>query len=645
MHSRLEKLLGSAVRATLQQRRFLLRIAHLPLFALAFILSFELRFDFSLPPEELRVLIASIGWVILLKMAAFQLWGSFHGWWRYVTFSDLAVLLRATTISTLAIVVVDYFMIHAYQIPRVVVLLDWISTMLIVGGTRSSCRLVREQFWPMMISRGGRRAFLIGFNPSLAGLVHHLHQHPRLDYQIVGFFTDNSFDHGSSFGGIPILGNIRVAVGMASQYEVTDLLVASEEINGRQLRKLLEEARHAKLGVHMIPKLDDMIHGAARVPVREVDINDLLRRDPVQLDAALIGGMIRDRTIAVTGAGGSIGSEICRQLLQHDPRRLVLIERAENSLFHLERELSAIAGEVHLIPAVADVRDKNRLAQIFAQYRPELVFHAAAHKHVPMMEFNVGEAIANNVLGTRNVVEIADEFGAERCVLISTDKAVNPTSVMGLTKQFAERFAQAYSENSETKFVVVRFGNVLGSNGSVVPMFREQIQRGGPVTVTHKDMRRFFMTIPEASQLVLQSAAMGKGGEIFVLDMGQQIRIYDLALDLIRLSGFTEDDIEIQFTGIRPGEKLFEELSVDSEQLLDTQHAKVQMAYQRSASLDEIKAMVDLLESLIYAPEDQIRAKLCELAPDYRPSSVGDEGSSPTLISQASVSETAVQSN
>ena len=351
--------------------------------------------------------------------------------------------------------------------------------------------------------------------------------------------------------------------------------------------------------------------------IRDVDINDLLRREPVQLNSDAISNLIAGRIVMVTGAGGSIGSEICRQVLKFRPKMLLLVEQAENSLFLVEQEFRALRTESVVIPYIADITDKARMNQIFGEHRPSIVFHAAAHKHVPMMEYNPGEAIKNNILGTRQLAELAEEHGVQEFVMISTDKAVNPTSIMGVSKQLAERFVHAFSEVASTKFVVVRFGNVLGSAGSVVPIFQEQIRRGGPVTVTHPDIERFFMTIPEASQLVLQAAAMGKGGEIFVLDMGEPVGIVDLARDLVRLSGLKPDDIDIVFTGLRPGEKLYEELYFDDEEMQPTPHPKLFVAYHRPYTLADVQKAIGAVSALMHEAPDVLRLKIKELVAEY----------------------------
>jgi FlaA1/EpsC-like NDP-sugar epimerase len=381
----------------------------------------------------------------------------------------------------------------------------------------------------------------------------------------------------------------------------------------------MNECQKSGLTLKIIPPIEEVLRGGSHIPARDIDITDLLRRTPVELDDASIGELLSDRRVMVTGAGGSIGSEICRQVLRFNPAELILVGRGENRLFHIDMELRESYPSTRQHVLVGDVTDRVRMGQIFETYRPEIVFHAAAHKHVPMMENNAGEAVKNNVLGTKCVADLADEYDVKVFVLISTDKAVNPTSVMGTTKHLAERYVNALSSESTTQFVVVRFGNVLGSAGSVVPIFKSQIRRGGPITITDSKMTRYFMTIPEASQLVLQAASMGKGGEIFVLDMGEPVRILDLAQDMIRLSGLPQNSIEITSTGVRPGEKLYEELYFEEEQTLPTTHPKVRAAAHRLAEFAEVSRAIADLAELTAQPAAIIRAKLQELVPEYQP--------------------------
>jgi FlaA1/EpsC-like NDP-sugar epimerase len=420
--------------------------------------------------------------------------------------------------------------------------------------------------------------------------------------------------------GFEVLGGIGDVRSIVSKRGVDEVIVQSGYVPGKMFRDFLGACMESGAEVKVLPGIDELLAGdnqLSHVQLRSVEIKDLLRREPVQLNNPAIREMITGRVVMVTGAGGSIGSEICRQLIRYAPLKLLLVERAENALFLIHQELQALRNRPEIEPLVADIGDETRIDQILRAYQPELILHAAAHKHVPMMEWNPAEAIKNNVFGTRALARLADQHGVKEFVAISTDKAVNPTSVMGCSKLLAERYVQALSAHSDTKFVVVRFGNVLASNGSVVPIFQEQIRRGGPITITHPDIERFFMTIPEASQLVLQAATMGTGGEIFVLDMGESIKIADMARDLIALSGLQPEDIDIVYTGLRPGEKLFEELYFPEEKQISTGHEKVFSAQHRPADLPAIEATLDELREVLEEPPARVRAKLRELVPEF----------------------------
>jgi FlaA1/EpsC-like NDP-sugar epimerase len=609
----------SVLRRLRQKRIALLLTVHLLVFGAAYATAYLLRFDFAVPPSEQALFWKSLLWIVPLKLVVFHRLGSFQGWWRHVTFADLVTLLRASALATLTLAGVDYFLIGRYQISRAVVVLDCGATILLLGGLRSAWRLVREHIWPTLAEETRRPALMAGIDPHNEALVQQIHANRRLNYHVVGFLDGNHLHHGSSLGGVPFLGSPEQAVAIARRRKVRDILVVAHSISGRRLRELVDECRQAGIEVKMIPSLDDLLSNSYRLQVRDANINDLLRREPVDLDSEAIGRMLQGRRVMVTGAGGSIGAEICRQIAKYAPECLILTERAENNLFFIEQELRRTVEGVKLVPCVADITDQPRMRTLFRHFRPEIVFHAAAHKHVPLMESNPGEAIKNNVLGTQWLADMADQQHVERFVMISTDKAVNPSSVMGVSKQLAERYVHAYSETSATKFVVVRFGNVLASTGSAVPIFQEQIRRGGPITITHPDMKRFFMTILEASQLVLQAATMGRGGEIFVLDMGEPVPILDLARDLIRLSGLTPEEIEIEITGPRPGEKLCEKIYLEEEQTLPTPHPKLRVAYHRSCSLDEARRAILELVPLVNESAEVIGRKLRELMPDYCP--------------------------
>ncbi len=601
------------------KRIYVLIIAHLALFTVSYELALWLRFDMQIPESERVVFWKTLPWLLAFKLAMFQGFGSLHGWWRYITFHDLASLLKVTTLSTFVIAFVDYFFMQTYQIPRSVVLLDWVMTLILIGGLRSACRLFREIWWPAFSLHGRKPALLIGAVQGGEVLSRQIHSNPKLDFRVVGFLDEDRSRYGSRLGGIPFLGSPNDAVEFAKEYEAEDLLIISNSMSGERLRELVDRCRRAQIHVKMIPPVEELIKGSYRVQFRDVEINDLLRREPVQLDFDAIRKMLRGKRVMVTGAGGSIGSEVCRQILKCDPERLLLVERAENSLFVFEQQLKESGSDSRCVPCIADICDQRRIRSLLQEHEVEVVFHAAAHKHVPLMEANPSEAIKNNVIATANLAMICHEAGVERFVMISTDKAVNPTSVMGVSKQLAERYVHALSEVSATKFVVVRFGNVLASAGSVVPIFQEQIRRGGPVTVTHPDMCRFFMTIPEASQLVLQASAMGEGGEIFVLNMGEQVKIVDLAKDMIRLSGLSLEEIPIVYTGMRPGEKLYEELYLDDEETLPTPHPKLRVAYHQAFNIDELNQDLEELKSLAESSADVVRQKLQELVPNYRP--------------------------
>lgn len=596
-------------------RVLLLAIAHLALFSIVYFAAFQLRFGFEIPYTSIEVFWSSLPLVIAVKLVVFYVTGHYHGWWRHVTFTDLLDLLRASVSSLVVLALLDHFVLP-YQIPRAILPLDFAIAVLVLGSLRSSWRFLAE----LSSLRGQDRdtAFLIGADHAAGRLAHAIHSHPESPYRICGFLATNGETQGVRLGGIPVIGHLNQLDVLTQRRSVDTILVAAGTISGARMRALLDQCTEAGLNLKIIPPAKELLCGQDRIPIRDIDIDDLLRRDPISLDMEAINELVRGRRVLVTGAGGSIGSEICRQLARFEPDELILLGRGENRIFYIERELRGDFPDAALSPCIADVTCQARMRQIFEAHRPEVVFHAAAHKHVPLMEANPGEAIRNNVCGTKIVADLADEYDSMSFVLVSTDKAVNPTSVMGVTKHLAERYVHALSQESATRFVVTRFGNVLGSAGSVVPIFQEQIRRGGPITITDERMTRFFMSIPEASQLVLQAAAMGKGGEIFVLDMGEPVRIVDLARDMIRLSGLPEDSIDIVFSGTRPGEKLYEELYFDAETTLATSHPKLRAAYHRPFSREGVRDDIAGLELLVDAPEELVRGRLKELVPEFQ---------------------------
>ncbi|MFO0739074.1 MAG: nucleoside-diphosphate sugar epimerase/dehydratase [Labilithrix sp.] len=554
--------------------------------------------------------------------------GLFHGLWRYSGARDLTSLVKAASLSSIVIATVWAFLATG-TFPRSVLVLDFAFSILTVGGLRFSIRALREV---VVATRGPervearRRILVIGAGDAGEMLMREIVRIYGNRYEPVGFLDDALSKQNERIHGVPVIGRISDVEMIAKRERIDEIILAIPSMTGGEIRKVVALCQPTGASLRTLPGVDSMIDG--RVTMRQltnVAIEDLLGREPVTLDTTAIGAFIRDRVVLVTGAGGSIGSELCKQICRFRPKTLLLVEQAENNLFEVHRALIADFKETTVVPYVADICDSRRLEAIFDVERPAVVFHAAAHKHVPMMEANPGEAIKNNVFGTKKVADTAHRFNVEKFVMVSTDKAVNPTSVMGVSKRTAELYVQSLSQRSKTHFLAVRFGNVLGSAGSVVPIFKQQIAKGGPVTITHPDMTRYFMTIPEACQLILQAGAMGLGGEIFVLDMGEPVKIVDLARDLIRLSGYDEDTIPITFTGMRPGEKLFEELSFDAEKAEKTRHPKIFVGLLRSPPPDEVERALQRLHSLTDGGDpDRIRLAFKAIVPEYQGASALD---------------------
>jgi FlaA1/EpsC-like NDP-sugar epimerase len=485
------------------------------------------------------------------------------------------------------------------------------------GGWRLARRFYFESVAPKFDDAEVEPAFLVGANNRGAHVANAINSQPDLPYRVVGFLTIHDFKVRLRVGSLPVVAHIDNLVYAAKQRNVKTILCVAGLLPGKTFREIYERCDKNGLKLEIVPQVEFIPD--TKTPIREVKVDDLLKRDPIRLDTERIKRQVTGRRVMVTGAGGSIGSEICRQLMRFEPAELFILGRGENRIFFLERELRALGKSTKITPIIADVSNKERVDGVFDAAKPEIVFHAAAHKHVPLMEANVPEAIRNNIYGTKVVADAADRCGAEKFVMVSTDKAVNPTNVMGCSKQMAERYVNALAERSKTKFIVTRFGNVLGSNGSVVPIFTKQIQQGGPITITDFRMTRYFMTIPEAAQLVLEAGAMGQGGEIFVLDMGEPVKIETLARDLIRLSGLPENAIEIREVGLRPGEKLYEELYFETETRIETDQKKIFAANHRQFKLEEIQAQLDELLSMTGGPQEKIRERLTDFVPEYKP--------------------------
>ena len=465
-----------------------------------------------------------------------------------------------------------------------------------------------------------KRLMIVGAGTSATVIMRDLYSNENLKYNVVCFVDDDKSKLNATIGGIKIMGDRYDIPRLAVSENIDEILIAIPSASATEKKKIIEICNETECKVKILPSVDSMIGDALHNTIRNVQIEDLLAREPIKLDNEGIEGYIKDKVILVTGGGGSIGSELCRQIMKYNPEKLVILDIYENNAYDVQMELNRMYPQNPPEVIIASVRDRDRLEDIFAKYRPYIVFHAAAHKHVPLMEVSPQEAIKNNVIGTLNVTECADKYGVKRFVMISTDKAVNPTNVMGATKRICEMIVQSAQKTSKTEFVAVRFGNVLGSNGSVIPLFKRQIENGGPVTLTDKRITRFFMTIPEAAQLVLQSASYAKGGEIFVLDMGEPVKIYDLAKNLIRLSGYKpEEDIKIEVCGLRPGEKLYEELLMDEEGLTDTSHNKIFIGQPITVDRDELMEHIRELDKASETNDNElIKSTIEKVVPTYK---------------------------
>lgn len=616
---------------------------HAVLFAFSLLLAFGLATNFNtIAPWLTDVFLPLVIPVVAIKLIVFQAMGVWRGSWRYVGLRDLLSVTIASVTATFVVVLALYAAenVAMWQLrrrifdpdllPDSVFLIDWAATIGLVAVARMSIRLYHEEYRDP--SAGGTvYALIVGAGDAGEALLRELLRLTDQDYIVVGFLDENVARIGNRIHGVEVLGAPADIQEILAAEPIDEVLIAMPSATQRQIREIVEQCQGTNIRVRIIPQVADVIEGRVTVSqLREVSIEDLLGRKPVELDADAIETYIKDRCVIVTGAGGSIGSEMCRQIARFHPSRLALVEQAENNLFEIERELRARFAGIEITPFVCDIADAARVNTIFERVRPSAVFHAAAHKHVPMMELNPGEAIKNNVRGTRIVADACARHGVEKMVMISTDKAVNPSSIMGCTKRVAEMYVQELSDRSDTQFVTVRFGNVLGSSGSVIPIFKAQIAAGGPVTVTHPDMKRYFMTIPEAAQLVLQAGAMGNGGEIFLLDMGTPVRIVDLARDLITLSGLRPDeDIEVVFTGVRPGEKLLEELSIEGEDVSRTSHPKIGIWKRRPDDFDRVcRGIEDLMAIADRATLGEIRERLRRLVPEYVPDPLADPNGS-----------------
>lgn len=584
-------------------RRIIAVLIHACITIIASYAAFFIRFESIIPHDIVALYLRYLVYLVIIRSVIYIAMGLHKSLWRYASIRDLLDIIKAVSLGSLAFLLLVRYIFDDLAYPRSVYVLDWMLTVLSVGGLRLTVRLIRES---MVNSETGTRVLIIGAGDAGELIVREMKGHPKYKYQPVGFLDDNRFKEGLHIHGIPILGTLRDVERAVEKVSPDEFLIAIPSATRKTIQDIYDLLAKFNLPIKTIPGLANILDGSVTVSqIKPLSMEDLLHREPVRSDIFSISNFIKSRRILVTGAGGSIGSELARQIHSYAPSELILLDRYENGLFDIDLELTS-QGRLKVRSLIRDITDSPAIERLFSEVRPEMVFHAAAHKHVPLMESNPLEAIKNNVFGTRNLINASLASGVKHFVMISTDKAVNPTNVMGASKKIAELLAQRANSNETTKFTTVRFGNVLGSNGSVIQIFRRQLASGGPLTVTHPEIKRFFMLIPEAVQLVLLAASSGDGGEIFVLDMGEPIRILDFAEDFIRLSGFIPyEDINIKITGLRPGEKLYEEMFDSTDKVLPSGNEKYRIAVPETPSAEDLALTIKELDEITRSGDER----------------------------------------
>ncbi len=625
------------MKITVSRNLFIILAVDACILVFSFYLAHLIRFDFIIPASNQSRLVELLPMVVLLKLFFFFCFNLYRGMWRYTGLNDLMNVVRASTAATGCIIVAVLFVNRFENVSRSVFVIDWFFTVFFILALRLTTRVYFEQFSSKIDagivleiirrvffrqSRRGTGVIIIGAGSCGEKIVREIKDNATIQYNVLAFLDDDLKKKGRQIHGISVINDIDGIEHAVKTTGASEVIIAMPSAPAERIRFIVETCKDLQIKYRIVPNMGELINGKVSVSaIRDVEYRDLLGRDPVVLDKERIQTCISRKVVLVSGAGGSIGSELCKQICRYEPEKIILLERAESPLYEIDLQLKKDFDRTQIIPVLSDVQDKEELEKVFEEFRPHMVFHAAAYKHVPMLELHPWKAVENNILGTENIVEVSDRFGCEKFVLVSTDKAVNPSSVMGTSKRVAELIVQNRNACTPTKthFITVRFGNVIGSVGSVIPLFKKQIKQGGPVTVTHPDMIRYFMLIPEACQLILQSSAMGNGGEIFILEMGEPVKIDDMARDLIRFSGFEPDvDIHVEYTGLRPGEKLYEELMTPEEDVIPTGHEKIMVLNSRTCDMELVFSEIKTLkESARRQDRATIIKLLKKMVPEY----------------------------
>jgi FlaA1/EpsC-like NDP-sugar epimerase len=586
-----------------------------------------LKFDFtSIPSEYMEFLKLSLVPVIGITLIFNKFFKLYDSIWKYASVEELLSIIYSISLSNIVFIIYSRFVNFTflgnryYRFPFSVHIIFWILSVVTLGGSRFLIRIVEQSKGEKDTKENSKKLLIIGAGDASSILIKEIKRNTNLNYDIVGLIDDDVAKKNKMISGVKVLGGRNDIIDICKKNRIEEIIIAIPSVDIDSKREIINICKKTGCKLKTLPGIYEIVDGKVNISkLRDVNIEDLLGRDEVKLDNSNINKYIKDKVILVTGGGGSIGSELCRQISRFNPRELLILDIYENNAYSVQMELNYKHPELNKKVIIASIRDINRMREIFSKYKPDVVFHAAAHKHVPLMELNPQEAVKNNIIGTYNVLKCCNEFKVKKFVQISTDKAVNPTNIMGATKRFCEMMVQAFDQVSDTEYVAVRFGNVLGSNGSVIPLFKNQIAHGGPVTVTHPKINRFFMTIPEAAQLVIQAGAIAKGGEIFVLDMGKPVKIVDLARDLITLSGYKPDvDIKIEYTGLRPGEKLYEEPLMNEVALTSTEHNKIFVEKNSNIDIGFINSSIDEFKKVVNKDKESVFELMEEKVPTYR---------------------------